>query len=176
MPIRTVLKFEIIEDAYKSAFDNLAKKVEYDYIYKFIDGKLNVINKNDCHCSDIDECNECKPHEIIKIDKDIENVPNNIITSDAYKKFVHKYYLSIFSSGEIWGMNVIRTSKYYDIMNYRTLEYVKENLNKEKIVLWLSSQYDGYTSKICYLTNENIIDNNIVEKVDNIIDNNIVEI
>ena len=158
MPQRTILKFKTIEDAYKSAFDDLDKKVVISSIYKFIDGKLNEINKFDCECSCTEECDECKPFEVTKIDGDIENVPNNILTGSQNEKFVQKKvkndYLSIFSSDEIWGMNVISTSGYYDYMNYRTLENIKENLEKDKIVLWLSCQYDRCTCKICYLTKE----------------------
>jgi len=155
MPKRTVLKFKTIEDAYKSAFNDLAKKLEISAIYKFIDGKLYEINKNDCECSCTEECTACKPFEVIKIDGYIENVPNNILTSSQIEKYVQKHvkndYLSIFSSDEIWGMNVIST---YEYTNYRTLENVKENLEKDRIVLWLFHGYDGLISKICYLMQE----------------------
>jgi len=151
MPKRTILKFKTIEDAYKSAFDDLSKKVEINTIYKFIDGKLNQIIKDDCECSCTEECDECKPFEVTKIYGDIENVPNNILTSSQNEKFVQEKvkndYLSIFSSDEIWGMNVIRTC---ENINYRTLENVKENLEKDRIVLWLLHECDGWTCKICY--------------------------
>jgi len=115
---------DFVEDDYNEDED------DFDF-----DGEVSGYHKK--------ECKE-QPYNIE------ENVSDKIVT--GWLKDVP--YYNELSKDEIWGYNIIKKCTLDFDIEYTNYETVCEKIIKghTRIVLWASNQYDGLTSKVCFLT------------------------